>query len=231
MGRRSRVGDNIWHPKSNKAFFFPFTPKKRTGGNSTWFSVTIGTTIIYRVPLWARVFSIHDTSYNNSSVIRTVLVASIRQPAHTSLNKSGTVWAHVTKRRIDFVLRITGSFRKQRQQEAPETSFHMSHFYFSVCLCLLITIDRATPAEEEHGYHVPYGYKMLLSLKKKKNATFSQLVYIGPREKLWLDCLGHMLIPWTNHHLWSDDLARNGLYSHPFGQGSASIHRRKVLKA
>lgn len=172
MGRRSRVGDNIWHPKSNKAFFFPFTPKKRTGGNSTWFSVTIGTTIIYRVPLWARVFSIHDTSYNNSSVIRTVLVASIRQPAHTSLNKSGTVWAHVTKRRIDFVLRITGSFRKQRQQEAPETSFHMSHFYFSVCLCLLITIDRATPAEEEHGYHVPYGYKMLLSLKKKKKCYF-----------------------------------------------------------
>lgn len=149
------------------SIFFLFTPKKRTGGNSTWFSVTIGTTIIYRVPLWARVFSIHDTSYNNFSIIRTVLVASIRQPAHTSLNKSGTVWAHVTKRRIDFVLGITGSFRKQHQQEAPETSFHMSHFYFSVCLCLLVTIpptiDRATPAEEELGYHAPNGYKMLLS--------------------------------------------------------------------
>lgn len=36
-------------------------------------------------------FSIHNTSYRNSPVIRTVVVVSVRQPVHTSLSKKETM--------------------------------------------------------------------------------------------------------------------------------------------
>lgn len=135
MGRRSRTGDNIWHPKFNKAFFFLFTPKNHTGGNSTWFHVTIRTTIIYGVPLGAKVFSIHNTFYNSSSIIRTILVASVRQPTHTSLCKSGIVWAHGTKRRTKFMLRITGRVSGNSLGTGSRNFLDHVSFFTSIFAC------------------------------------------------------------------------------------------------
>lgn len=95
-------------PNLIKHFFFLFTPKKRSGGNSTWFGVTIRTTIIYWVPLGARVLPYIIPLTTTPQLLGQSWLQVSRQPTHGSLSKSRIVWAHVTKRRTKCVLRITG---------------------------------------------------------------------------------------------------------------------------